>query len=355
MRRRNSTGHWCRAAAIAGCCLLRAGTGNAQGRIEVQRLADNIYAAVQPSPNRFDDANSLIVILDDGVLVVDTQVSPTSAAHVLAAIRTITNLPVRWVVNTHWHGDHVQGNQLYREAFPDADFIAHETTGADVETRAVPAHAEDLETIPGWLERAKTALATGQADGQALSAEQLSELRGRIARREAYLENVRAVTSFVLPTRTLRDTLTIAGGRVRLRHFRGHTQGDLIVHVPAAGVLATGDLLDDLPFTGQGAPRELLATLDSIRTMRASVFVPGHGAVRRGADHLEHVQSLFRSIVGQVDSSVRNAKSLEETQAAVDVEEHRSYFVTDEAAARYWPFFISEAVRQAWEEAGAQR
>lgn len=332
------------------CVAIHTSGVSAQEQIEIQRLAQGVYAAIQPTANRFDDANSLIVVLADGVLIVDTQVSPGGAASVLAAVRTVTDLPVRWVVNTHWHGDHVQGNQLYRSEFPDAEFIAHATTGEDIEERARGAHAEDLQSIPEWLARAKAALESGVASGETLNEQQRTELRGRIERREAYLARVRSVTEFVTPTRTFEDTLTLAGGRVRLRHLAGHTRGDVIVHLPDARIVATGDLLDDLPFTGHGSPRDLVATLDSIAALGASTFVPGHGRVRVGSDHLERVRVLFESILTQVQDAAGSGLDLQETQARVNVEQHRDYFVTDDVAARYWAFFIPEAVRRAWEE-----
>jgi glyoxylase-like metal-dependent hydrolase (beta-lactamase superfamily II) len=77
---------------------------------------------------RFNDSNSSIIVLDDSVVVVDTQTTLTATRAILDQIRKITDKPVRWVINTHWQGDHVQGNQVYREAFPNVQFVAQAST-----------------------------------------------------------------------------------------------------------------------------------------------------------------------------------------------------------------------------------
>lgn len=83
----------------------------------VQKLADGVYASIWNEPVGLGvDANNLFVIDDEGVVVVDTNFGATSTREVLAALRTLTGKPVKYVINTHPHDDHVLGNQVYREA-----------------------------------------------------------------------------------------------------------------------------------------------------------------------------------------------------------------------------------------------
>jgi cyclase len=330
-----------------------ASVAQAQTGVHTQRVAEGVWAVLQPAARRFDDSNATVILVDDGVLVIDTQSSPLGALAVLAQIRLLTDKPVKWVLNTHWHGDHVQGNEVYRDSFPDVEFIAQATVPADIRERAMPAHADDLKNVPGWLGRAHAALDAGAADGQTLSAAEMDQLRGQIERREVYLENLKALHDFVLPTRTFEDTLTL-GTRpvVRLIHRGGHTRGDVAVWLPESRVLVSGDLLDDLPFTGHGSPAALLETLRFFESLHPAAFIPGHGSVRTDDAHLHHVQSLFESITAQAKAGVEDGLSLEETQRRVDLSAHRDWFVTDDASARYWGFFTAEGVRRAWEEAG---
>src|SRR3954465_12596142 len=107
-------------ALVAGS-LLRATTVAAQDSapFDVQKIDNGVYALIRHDPISYvNNANSLIVIGDDAVLVVDAQFTRLATNQTIGAIRQITSKPVRYVVNTHWHDDHVAGNQVYRDSFP---------------------------------------------------------------------------------------------------------------------------------------------------------------------------------------------------------------------------------------------
>lgn len=84
-----------------------------------------------PSPD-FDgievDGNSIAIVCDHDILVFDTNVLPSSAARVLDEIREISDKPVRYVVNSHWHPDHWDGNEVYAKRFPDLEIISSTDT-----------------------------------------------------------------------------------------------------------------------------------------------------------------------------------------------------------------------------------
>ena len=91
-----------------------------------QALGAGIYLHSQNEPLAGPvDGNSVIIVNDDGVLVVDTHINPAVARAVIGKIRSMTDVPVTYVVNTHWHDDHTNGNHAYRQAFPDVTIIAH--------------------------------------------------------------------------------------------------------------------------------------------------------------------------------------------------------------------------------------
>ncbi|HKQ61502.1 MAG TPA: MBL fold metallo-hydrolase [Candidatus Polarisedimenticolaceae bacterium] len=325
-------------AASSGCL--------AQEFPQLRRIAADVYAAIQPATQRFDDCNATIVLLDDGVLVVDTHNAPSTARAVIAEIKKLTPKPVRWVVDTHWHGDHTQGNRAYREAFPGVQILAHRNTREDIEKRGIPDLAEQLAELPRQIAEAEQRLTT-------LSGEERDQLGGRIERRKRQLEQLREVGTIALPDATFDGALTLHGsaGEVRLLHFPGHTNGDLVVHLPRQRVLVTGDLLDDLPYTGHGSPAGLVQTLGQLAALDWETMIPGHGSVRTGREHLARVRALFASIVEQTAAAVRAGKSKEDTVQQVDLARFESAFVTDDVSRRYWGFFMGEAVRRAYDEA----
>ena len=96
---------------------------------EIVKVAEGVYAAIRKEPPGLTvNGNSIFIINDDDVIVVDTTLTPGSARAELAALRKLTSKPVRYVINTHWHDDHIMGNQVYRDAFPGVEFIAHART-----------------------------------------------------------------------------------------------------------------------------------------------------------------------------------------------------------------------------------
>ncbi len=193
--------------------------------------------------------------------------------------------------------------------------------------------------------------------GQPLNAEEQQQQRGRIDRRRAYLSRLQEVKEFVLPTVTFEDTLTLhRGGReIRMLHFAGHTRGDIVLYLSAEKILISGDLLDDLPYTGHGSPAALVATLKELAKLDFEWMIPGHGGVKHGKEHLNQVLALFESIVTQVQESARAGLSLEDTRKKVDVEKFGAAFVTDDVSGRYWNGFIPAAVERAYNEATGKK
>src|SRR5262245_54260088 len=91
---------------------------------EIRKLAEGVYGLIRKDlPGLMVDANNLLIINDRDVIVVDSNGAPSITREVLAALRRLTDKPVRYVINTHYHDDHIRGNQVYRDAFPGADFI----------------------------------------------------------------------------------------------------------------------------------------------------------------------------------------------------------------------------------------
>ncbi len=186
---------------------------------------------------------SIVAVRGDGeVLVVDTRTTYDHARELIDELRTLTDDP--WVVaNTHHHYDHTDGNAL----FLPADIWGHERC------------AEVLR-------------AQGRAQLERVAAEQ-PDLA-------AALEEVEVVP----PNRTFLEatTVTVGGRPVELRYLgRGHTDNDIVIVVPDAGVLIAGDLVEEgsPPSFGDSFPLEWPATLGAAVALARGPVVPGHGAV----------------------------------------------------------------------------
>lgn len=196
------------------------------------------------------DVNVTLVLGGERAMVVDTLSTDTQAAELRDAVREITAARL-CVVNTHHHFDHWFGNAVV--AGDDAEIWAHEETAALLARRA---EALRWEWVAEW-EATQPELAAGLAS---------ATLR--------------------MPNRTvhLTSTVDLRGRVVALHHFgRGHTDGDLVVHVPDADVVLAGDLVEEggPPTFGDGYPLEWPETLAALLglTSATTVVVPGHGSI----------------------------------------------------------------------------
>src|SRR3982751_990687 len=181
------------AAALAALSAAHADSVNTRER-QIRELAPGIYTTRHPDPtDDFPDGNTTVVIGEREVLVVDTCYLPSSADGDIALIRGWTDKPVRWVLNTHWHNDHVGGNQRYRQAWPGAVVVGHEETRRMINGR-VPSYLRRFTATDSTFAKQREALRlsaeTGiddkgkpvDAAGRATAAASLAKLEA--ARRE---------------------------------------------------------------------------------------------------------------------------------------------------------------------------
>jgi glyoxylase-like metal-dependent hydrolase (beta-lactamase superfamily II) len=323
------------------------------GVFEVEELAPGVWGAlVIPRPSTYAFANSLVVEGEDGVLVVDTQQSPSAARALIELIGRRTDAPVRWVVNTHWHGDHTRANGLYLASFPGVEILGHESLLADVPERDGPALAEERERWRGAIAAAEQRLRDGVDEkGVALDAAGRADLEARLGRGRERLRAMEAMAP-TPPTLALDGGLSLhrAGMTVRLLPFRGHTRGDLVVFLPEAKVLLSGDLLDELPYFGHGHPREWRAALDSLEGLGFDQVVPGHGGVLAGKDQLRTVRELLR-VVTEAAAAAPATETAEGLAARLDLAAFRERLVVDGASERAWKEAVPDLAARALAEA----
>jgi len=191
--------------------------------------------------------NAGFIVTGDGVVVIDALASPAQGEQLVRTIRSVTREPLRWVVLTHHHPDHHFGAVVLRRA--GARVIAHPdvSTGVDEQSRAA---AESTWTL---------VVGRDQMAGFAY----------------ADVPDRAVVTA---------DTLRLGAKTIVIAHaWRGaaHTAGDLIVWLPAEGVLFAGDLLieDGVTMVVDGSGKGLLEALDTLRALAPRIAVPGHGAI----------------------------------------------------------------------------
>ena len=302
---------------------------------EVQKIADGVFAVIrQEPPSLWFNPNTVFIVGKKEVTVVDSNISSEYTKEVLAALRKITGKPVRYVINTHWHEDHIIGNRVYRDAFPNAQFIGHKSALTDLPTVGAANRKSSVENGGGFVKLLKSQIAKGEnLAGQKLTEEEMRGYASDIRLVESYLAEAPEF-KIILPTLTVEDRLELNDGsrKIEILHLgRAHTGADLVVRLPKENIVISGDLLvHPVPLIGSTAyPLEYGATLENLLRLNARVIIPGHGAVMRDDAYIKLMIRLLNSIRQQAEASMARGETLEQMRRSVNLEEFRRAFAGD--------------------------
>ena len=193
----------------------------------------------------------------------------------------MTTKPVRKIINTHFHWDHWQGNQVYAAASPHLEIIASEQTREnlakpDTDVGGIPFIEKQSAALPKEIDQLKDDIR------RATNPEQKARLAANLQQAEAYLEELKTLKP-TLPTRTVATSVTLQeqGRQIQLLLLgRAHTDGDVFVYLPQEKVIAIGyALIDWIPFLNDGYPEEWVQTLMALEKVDFTHIIPGHGEV----------------------------------------------------------------------------
>ena len=309
-------------------------TAAADGRppVTLQKIADGVYAAIRPEPpGLFFDANSIFIVNDTDVIVVDTNITPSSARASLSALMKLTNKPVTAVINTHWHDDHIIGNQVYRDVFPSAEIIAQKTTMDDLPTIGASNRKQLVEMGPQMVQQLQMSVDQRKSmTGNALTDEERTSYLSDIASAKRYFAEAPAV-QVVMPTKLVDTSLTLTRGKRKIEVLflgRAHTSADLLVWLPEERIAITGDLVvSPIPLIGSTShPLEFGATLEKLIAMKPAVFIPGHGPVLRDDKYVRQEVALLGSLKSQIEAAVSRGETLAQARKSVSLDEFKRQF-----------------------------
>jgi cyclase len=282
-----------------------------------ERVADGVYCAIA-SGVPYYVSNSVVIVGDDGVLLVDSGAGPNEALALRDGIRAITDRPVRYVVDTHFHLDHAFGHQ----AFPEALIVSHE----DASLRDAVQGRTFTGTVAGLPEQ------IGKARAEAEKQTDPAKRAELVQRAEALLAYHKELTAFVpdAASATFSDRLTLRLGarEVRVLHLgRGHTAGDVVVFLPQARVVCTGDLFNGyVGYMGDAYVDEWAETLARLAELDFETVVAGHGEPFKGRDAIAPVQAVLRDLWRQAAELKRAGVTADEAAVRVDLRAHAARF-----------------------------
>lgn len=284
--------------------------GAVHGQVnQVQKLAPDVYFHEGDIKGK-GHCNNGWVIFEDYVLVIDANF-PSGAQEILPKIRALTDKPIRFAFDTHHHGDHAYGNQVWVDngAVP----VAHEGVAREMQKHE-----------PGrWNDTAK-----GRKDV--------------------------AASKLKLPTLLYTNIMIFDDGkhRVELLHFGvAHTRGDGFAWLPNEKILFTGDACVNgaYNFMGDGDSQQWVKTLEGAKKLGAKTICPGHGPLGTG-DLLEDQQRYFVELRGQVGKVRRKSPA----QVKGLVEDFRTALKANPQIARYVGDSFPAQVEKVYREMGGE-
>jgi len=292
---------------------------------DIQKVTDDVYfASARPSP--VINCNAAIFVNSADVLVVDAHSKPSAAAALIAQIkRDVTPKPVRYLVDSHFHWDHSQGNAAYLATGHKMDILATNTTKQLMEQYAAARLQASLDpagpspiSYP-WVGHQMEDLR--QRIGKATADDEKTRLQTQLQRLESFAAEMKNFKPS-LPTITFDKTYVVKDKNHELHlefHGRAHTAGDVVVFCPQKRVIATGDAIlgSVLPFFGDSYPKAWPKTIADIGKLEFDHVMPGHGGVQHGHEILNGMGGYIDEIAEKVDSGKKAGQSIAELQQSI--------------------------------------
>jgi cyclase len=283
---------------------------------KVEKIAEGVYFHEGDLKGK-GHCNNGWIVFEDYVLVIDANF-PSGAMEIIPKIRVTTDLPIHFAFDTHHHGDHAYGNQVWTEQ--GATVVAH----------------------TGVLEEMKK-YETGHFGGKPGRWEDTAKSRKDVA-----------ASKLKPPSLLYNKDMIFDDGkhRIELLHFGiAHTRGDGFAWLPKEGILFTGDACVNGPynFMGDGDSSEWIKTLEAAKKLKPKIVCPGHGP-RGGPELLDDQQAYFTELRKQVKKYARRKPD----EVKMAVEEIKEALLKQERIARYVGDSLAAQVEKVYVEMGGK-
>ena len=340
------------AASLALIGLTSPALVQAQGQVlesgshRFEEVAEGVWHG-SGSGSVYTMSNVMVLVGESDTLVVDSHVTPAAARALIDSLSVITDKPVRYLVNSHYHFDHAHGNQ----SFPDGvEIVGHEFTRAKL--NGENGNVLEENTFRSFSDPVPNAVANLE---QQVAAEsdpaRKAQLEERLRVQRDYMNAIGEVQP-TPPNITLQDKLTlyqdVAGGsrEIQVLHFgRAHTGGDVMIYLPQERVVFTGDMmLPGLAYMGDGHVDEWPDSLEGLKALDFDIWLPGHGPVMRDRQPIENFQSYLRDLWSKTQAMHRQGVSWEQAAQRLDMTNH-----SDNYAQIRGPGVDPRAIRRIYE------
>ena len=290
-----------------------------QGKVyKFEKVAEGVYYATG-GPG----SNHPIIVNGFDVLLVDDAATPAATRDLLQDLKLITDKPVRYVVNTHFHFDHTAGNQVFG---PEVTIIGHESVRTAILTSDVLEHDPYLRDV----QRNATLIQSLQKQvGEEQDAGRKAALEKQLADAQSIREQRKEI-KLTAPNVTFTSKVVVHEGSREIQLLflgRGHTAGDIVVYLPKERIVCTGDLVtSNVGYMGDAFFDEWITTLGELQKLDFTLVLPGHGRVFADKGLITAYQSYLAELTKQVGVLRNQGVSPEDAAKRVDLTAYQKYF-----------------------------
>lgn len=294
--------------------------------LETIKISDNIYV-FKPKVD-WVHSNCVAIIGTEYVLIVDTFIQSNYADEAIRLLKGISKLPVRYVVNTHYHNDHVMGNYAFKKAFPQCQVVMHDSTYFYMKKQILPAIEGEEKAVQADIESVEKEIAAGKrANGYVYSSAQIEFWKQNVAETKEYQRTYKP-NKFVNGDVLFSNTMTVNLGteKVLLMHAEddGHSKGDVMVWLPEKKILVTGDIIvGPTPYATGSNITGMINSIQKVIDMDPKIIIPGHGVMLYDLSYPKLLLELFTEMSNRSKEAIAQkipAREAMESKVAVPKE-----------------------------------
>ncbi len=341
-------------AAFAFMSLVGAAT---KQDFETVKVADGIFAFIaSESRSGVVQGNVVLIVGENSAMLVDSGQFPSLAERMSVKVRELTGKPVRILVNTHWHGDHLLANHVFKQKFPALLVVAHEET----DRNGIKYYAKFEEQVKGYpkliTDLREMAKQGKTSKGRVLTEDEKTGLMLDADALESSLTDL-SQSKYESPEMTFQKEISFDLGKRKVRVLnlgRGNTSGDAVILVLDAKVLITGDtVVHPTPYSFGSYHSEWIEVLKKMTELGAETYIPGHGVVMHDDSYIRTLIALLEDVRIQVRAAVKENLSLEDVRKRVKLEDWNQRLAGDNADRRraFHDFFMDPGIERAYKEA----
>ncbi len=277
--------------------------------LETIKVTDSIYV-FKPKID-WVHGNGTAVIGPDGVFFIDTYLQTNYAEEAIRLLGQITKLPVKFVLNTHFHNDHVMGNYIFKRTFPGCQIIAHDSTYKYMNGKIKVDISTEMKDNDDGIAQVEQELKDGKTSkGVMLTSSMKGFWEWQLREGKEYKESYKG-NQFVNADITFSKGLNFhwGGQTIQLIYMsdNGHSPGDVIAWVPEKRILIAGDLVvGPTPYATHDNVPGMVKAIQKIIDMDPSIIIPGHGPIEYDLEYVKLVKDAFNGYIDEAEKDIEN-------------------------------------------------